>query len=114
MVGTPEELERWGIAKRIGKIHSGTDCDAEYNLFQAFFRPAQLEDNKLNGYTFESGPVTGAPIFLDAPAWFECQVTDLVRRGDHTVVVAEVVEAGVRDPDATPMALRDTTWHYGG
>jgi hypothetical protein len=38
----------------------------------------------------------------------------VVKRGDHTVVVAEVVEAGVRNPDATPMALRDTTWHYGG
>ena len=21
---------------------------------------------------------------------------------------------GVRDPKAAPMALRDTTWHYGG
>lgn len=83
-------------------------------MAQAFFRPAQLEENKLNGYVFEPGPATGAPIFIEAPAWFECQVTDMVKRGDHTVVVAEVVEAGVRNPDATPMALRDTTWHYGG
>jgi flavin reductase (DIM6/NTAB) family NADH-FMN oxidoreductase RutF len=51
---------------------------------------------------------------LDAPGWFECKVTDLVKRGDHTVVVAELVEAGVRDRNATSMALRDTTWHYGG
>jgi len=29
-------------------------------------------------------------------------------------VVAEVVEAGVRQADAAPMALRDTVWHYGG
>jgi flavin reductase (DIM6/NTAB) family NADH-FMN oxidoreductase RutF len=37
-----------------------------------------------------------------------------VTYGDHTVVVAEVVEAGVRDPNARPLALRDTSWHYGG
>jgi flavin reductase (DIM6/NTAB) family NADH-FMN oxidoreductase RutF len=83
-------------------------------MAQAFFKHAQREDNKLSGYTFEPGPVTGAPIFLDAPAWIECKVTDMVKRGDHTVVVAEVVEAGVRDPQTSPMALRDTPWHYGG
>ena len=83
-------------------------------MTQTFFRPALLEDNKLNGYVFEPGPTTGAPIFLDTPAWFECQITDVVKRGDHTVVVAEVIEAGVRNPDATPLALHDTAWHYGG
>jgi flavin reductase (DIM6/NTAB) family NADH-FMN oxidoreductase RutF len=41
-------------------------------------------------------------------------VLDIVKNGDHSVVVAEVVEAGVRQADAAPMALRDTVWHYGG
>ncbi len=83
-------------------------------MAQAFFKRAEYKEDKLSGYAFEPGPVTGAPLLLDAPAWFECKVTDVVKRGDHTVVVAEVVEAGVRDPDAKPMALRDTSWHYGG
>ncbi len=83
-------------------------------MAQTFFKQAEREGDKLSGYTFEPGPATGAPIFLDVPAWFECRVTDMIKRGDHTVVVAEVIEAGVRDPNATPMALRDTTWHYGG
>lgn len=87
---------------------------SQTQMAQAFFKHGQLEGNRLNGYEFEPGPVTGAPLFLDAPAWFECQITDEVKRGDHTVVVAQVVEAGVRDPDAKPMALRDTSWHYGG
>lgn len=79
-----------------------------------FFKRAEHEDHKLSGYAFEPGPVTGAPVFLDVPAWFECRVMDSVKRGDHTIVVAQVVEAGVRNPDAIPMALRDTAWHYGG
>lgn len=86
----------------------------QMGMAQTFFKQAQQEGNKLSGYAFEPGPVTGAPIFLDAPAWFECRVTDMVKCGDHTVVVAQVVEAGVRDPAVEPMALRDTPWHYGG
>lgn len=84
------------------------------DMAQVFFKHAEHKADKLSGYGFEPGPLTGAPLLLDAPAWFECKITDIVKRGDHTVVVAEVVEAGVRDPDAKPMALRDTTWHYGG
>ncbi len=83
-------------------------------MAQAFFKEAKHEGTELSGYAFEPGPVTGAPIFLDTPAWFECKVTEAVKRGDHTVVVAEVVEAGVHDPNARPLALRDTSWHYGG
>ena len=83
-------------------------------MAKTFFKHAEHEEDMLSGYVFEPGPATGAPLFLDAPAWFECKITDIVKRGDHTVVVAEVVEAGVRDPGAAPMALRDTAWHYGG
>jgi flavin reductase (DIM6/NTAB) family NADH-FMN oxidoreductase RutF len=84
------------------------------DLAQVFFKHAEYEEGKLSGYAFEPGPVTGAPLFLDAPAWFECKFVDEVKGGDHTVVVAEVVEAGVRNSDITPMTLRDTSWHYGG
>jgi hypothetical protein len=30
------------------------------------------------------------------------------------VYVAEVVEAGVRRPDAKPLVMWDTGWYYGG
>ena len=42
-------------------------------------------------------------ILVDLPYWFECRVTDTVARGDHTVFVAEVVEAGVRDESRPPL-----------
>jgi len=84
------------------------------DMAKAFFKHAEYQAGKLSGYAFEPGPATSAPLFLDAPAWFECKITDAVTHGDHTVVVAEVVEAGVRDPNARPLALRDTSWHYGG
>jgi flavin reductase (DIM6/NTAB) family NADH-FMN oxidoreductase RutF len=84
------------------------------DVASAFFRPGQVEGGRLNGYAFERGPATGSPVLADLPAWFEARVTDVIKRGDHTVYVAEVVEAVVRDASATPMSLRDTDWSYGG
>ena len=57
---------------------------------------------------------TGAPLLVELPYWFEATVTDTIARGDHTVFVAEVVNAGVRDDSATPMLLRATGMNYGG
>lgn len=42
------------------------------------------------------------------------RVTDAVKRGDHTVFVAEVVNAGVRDDSVAPLLLRATGMNYGG
>jgi flavin reductase (DIM6/NTAB) family NADH-FMN oxidoreductase RutF len=72
------------------------------------------DGDTLNGYRFEPGPETGAPLLVDLPYWFEARVTDTVARGDHTVFVAEVVSAGVRDSEKVPLVLRATGLNYGG
>jgi len=77
-----------------------------------FFKGADRQGDKLSGFTFESGS-TGAPILIDSPAWFECRVIEKVARGDHTIYVGEVVDAGVRR-EAAPLTLRDTGFFYGG
>jgi flavin reductase (DIM6/NTAB) family NADH-FMN oxidoreductase RutF len=82
------------------------------DIAMAFFKGAQPDGAKLNGFRFETG-ATGAPILLDAPAWFECRVAEEIRRGDHTIFVGEVVEAGWRR-DEEPLTLRDTGFFYGG
>ena len=81
-------------------------------LATAFFRGAELSGDRLNGYRLESSS-NGIPLLADPPAWFECRVTSDVRGGDHTIFVAEVVDAGVRK-DADPLTLRDTGFFYGG
>jgi flavin reductase (DIM6/NTAB) family NADH-FMN oxidoreductase RutF len=88
--------------------------DRQEEMAGKFFKQATYEDGKLNGYAFEPGVQTSAPIFADAPAWLECRVLETLGRGDHTVVIAEVVDAGVRDEGVVPLALRDTPWQYGG
>lgn len=86
----------------------------QLDIGKAFFRSTEVEGNLINGHEWEPGPATGSPLILATPYWFECRVTDKIERGDHTIVVGEVVEAGVRDADATPLLLRDTGMNYGG
>jgi len=86
----------------------------QQEMVKTFFKPAETRGNTINGYEFEPGPVTGSPLFVDVPAWFEVQLRHSFHSGDHTVFVAEVVEAGVRDAKARPLALHDTPWQYGG
>ncbi len=83
------------------------------NLAAEFFKPLRVEGMKMNGTPYETG-VTGAPILTETPASLECKVTDILKRGDHTVVVGEVVEAHVRRKDAEPLFMRSTGWFYGG
>ncbi len=62
-----------------------------------FFKSHEREGNSIGGQEFEAGPETGSPLILACPAWWECKLVDEVARGDHTIFVGGVVEAGVRN-----------------
>ncbi len=64
-----------------------------------FFKPSQIEGNRISGEPFHIGS-TGAPILDNAPASFECTVVDIVEKGDHHIVIGEVVDATVAKPPA--------------
>ena len=81
-------------------------------LATSFFRGATEENGKLNGYSYSPG-TTGAPVLTDPPAWFECRVLDVIRRGDHTIFVGEVVDAGVRSEEDA-LTIRDAGFTYAG
>jgi flavin reductase (DIM6/NTAB) family NADH-FMN oxidoreductase RutF len=102
------------LIERTGTFAVNVLGEDQLDIGKAFFRSATLEGDTINGHPFEAGPETGAPLLVELPYWFEARVTDTVRRGDHTVFVAEVVNAGVRDDTATPMLLRATGMNYGG
>jgi flavin reductase (DIM6/NTAB) family NADH-FMN oxidoreductase RutF len=83
-------------------------------IAKAFFRAPAADAGRFGAHRYEPGPLTGAPLLTDVPAWLEARVTDKVERGDHTVFVGEVVAAGVRDAAVEPLLLADTPWNYGG
>ncbi|HEV8438062.1 MAG TPA: flavin reductase family protein [Methylomirabilota bacterium] len=62
-----------------------------------FFKTAQREGSTISGEPFRAG-ATGSPILSNAPAFVECRVVATVEKGDHSVFVGEVVEAGISKP----------------
>ncbi len=79
---------------------------------KTFFRCPAPKEGKFGEIAFELGK-SGCPILEDVPAFLECRVVEIVEKGDHWVVVGEVIEAGVRK-ESLPLLLSQTAWTYGG
>jgi flavin reductase (DIM6/NTAB) family NADH-FMN oxidoreductase RutF len=61
--------------------------------------------------------VTGVPILDEAAAYLECEVEQIVDTGaGHSVVIAKVAGAGVRDEGESDetLTLLDIGWSYSG
>jgi flavin reductase (DIM6/NTAB) family NADH-FMN oxidoreductase RutF len=114
MVGVKTDSDTHRIVLKTNELAVNVLAEDQLDIGKAFFRTTKVERDELNGYKFEPGPETGCPLLVDLPYWFEARVTDKVQRGDHSVFVAEVVSAGVRDDSKTPLLLRSTGMNYGG
>lgn len=79
-----------------------------------FTKPTKVGGGQIGGFAFRKGASTGSPILERFSSWLEARVTDVVKRGDHSVFIAEVVGAGMTDPSAKPLELSSTPWYYGG
>ena len=71
-----------------------------------------MDGDSLGGFRFHKG-VTGAPILDDTPAYLECEVVDSLDAGDHTIVLADIVEAGIQH-DLALLDLAQAGYSYGG
>jgi flavin reductase (DIM6/NTAB) family NADH-FMN oxidoreductase RutF len=85
-----------------------------------FFKPLEREGNSIGGEPFHKGNL-GAPILENAPAFVECRLVDTIEKGDHSIFVGEVQDAGVKAqpagrPDDATLTLKDLgdKVFYGG
>ena len=62
-----------------------------------FFKPAERKGDTISGEPFRAG-TTGAPILTSAPAFVECTLEAIVEKGDHSIFVGRVVDAGLPKP----------------
>ena len=69
--------------------------------------------DKLDGVAHHPSPVTGSPVLDDATGWLDCRVAAEVPSGDHVLVLAEVVEAGVAG-EAETLTLKEAGFRYAG
>jgi flavin reductase (DIM6/NTAB) family NADH-FMN oxidoreductase RutF len=83
------------------------------DIAQKFFKHVDPVGNTFAGVPFVPSPLLKLPVFPDMAGYLECRITDRVNRGDHVVVVAEVLEAEL-GPASGPLVLSTTGWNYGG
>ena len=97
---------------RVAAIHI---LDAgQQEMAQRFFSPTRVVDGTINGEPFSPG-VTRAPILQNARAHVECEVRHIFSRGDHAVVVLEVIDAQCDgDGEIHPLTVAASPWEYGG
>jgi flavin reductase (DIM6/NTAB) family NADH-FMN oxidoreductase RutF len=120
VVGIKADSQIHGLIKEAKAFALNTLGKGQQALAFTFFKPAAREGQTISGQPFRTG-TTGAPILEKAPAWIECRLVDTVERGDHSIFVGEVVDAGVaqapsgRADDAT-LWLKDLgdNVFYGG
>src|SRR5262249_14149765 len=99
VVGVKTDSGAYGIVKKTGHFALNMLGKGQQGVAFAFFKPSQVADGRISGQAYKAG-ATGAPILTGAAAVVECKVTDIVERGDHHIVVGEVVEAQVMQPPA--------------
>ena len=85
-----------------------------------FFKSLEREGNQIGGEPFRKGAF-GAPILENVPAFIECKLVQTIERGDHSIFVGEVQDAGVKTPpsgrpDDLTLTLKDLgeKVFYGG
>src|SRR5204863_9500485 len=55
---------------------------------------------------------SGLPVVAGGAGWIDCQVLDILDKGDHRIGLAEVVDVGSGPGKLMP--LDELKWHYGG
>ena len=85
-----------------------------------FFKPLEREGNTIGGQPFRTGSL-GVPILEKVPAFVECALVETIEKGDHSIFVGEVKNAGVSQqpsgrPDDVTLTLKDLgdKIFYGG
>ena len=88
--------------------------EGQRDLADKLGRGASGASPKLKGIKTKPGPISGAPVLADALGWVECRVVATLPSGDHTLVLGEVVEAGIEHEGAQPLTLQASGLKYSG
>jgi flavin reductase (DIM6/NTAB) family NADH-FMN oxidoreductase RutF len=77
-------------------------------------RSSDQAPQKLKGVKTKPAPAAKTPVLTEALGWVECRTVASLPAGDHTLVLGEVVEAGVENGDAQPLTLSEAGFKYAG
>jgi flavin reductase (DIM6/NTAB) family NADH-FMN oxidoreductase RutF len=119
-VGVKADSHVHAVVKRASAFALNVLGKGQDGVAYTFFKPAERQGSTISGQPYRAGS-TGAPILASAPAFVECRLVATVEKGDHSLFVGEVVDAGVAKPpegrpDEATLWLRDLgdKVFYGG
>lgn len=112
-VGVKADSGAYAALKAAGHFALNMLGKGQQGIAFGFFKPAKKEGDTISGQPYRTGS-TGAPILSAAQASVECRVADIVERGDHHIVIGEVVDAHVATPpEGRPDLAILTMWELG-
>lgn len=85
---------------------------AQRELAGKLGRSSEQAPQKLKGVKTKPGPAAQTPVLTEAVGWVECRAVASLPAGDHTLVLGEILEAGMENGDAQPLTLRDAGMKY--
>jgi flavin reductase (DIM6/NTAB) family NADH-FMN oxidoreductase RutF len=98
-VGVKADSHAHALIKDAGAFALNVLGKGQQAMAYTFFKPAERQGQTISGEPYRNG-ATGAPILTNTPAFVECRLVATVEKGDHSVFVGEVVEAGLsRTPE---------------
>jgi flavin reductase (DIM6/NTAB) family NADH-FMN oxidoreductase RutF len=115
-VGARQNSHLHEVVEKAGTFALHLVAEDKKEVAELFIKPTEVKDGPegktIAGYSYTPG-ISGSPLLDGFPCWLELKVVEIVKRGDHSIIVGEVVDVGQRE-DAKPLALAATGWHYGG
>jgi flavin reductase (DIM6/NTAB) family NADH-FMN oxidoreductase RutF len=102
----PENFS-FSFLQRSGVFAINVLSQGQLELAHHFGTQSGHQVDKLTGRPWHPGTL-GAPVLGDAAAYLECRVVNLMRAGDHELVLGRPVGGEVLDPAAEPMTYAET------
>jgi flavin reductase (DIM6/NTAB) family NADH-FMN oxidoreductase RutF len=75
-------------------------------------RTSEQAPQKLKGIKTKPAPTAQTPVLTEAVGWVECRAVATLPAGDHTLVLGEILAAGVENGDAEPLTLKEAGLKY--
>jgi flavin reductase (DIM6/NTAB) family NADH-FMN oxidoreductase RutF len=75
-------------------------------------RTSEQAPQKLKGIKTKPAPTAQTPVLTEAVGWVECRAVATLPAGDHTIVLGEILAAGVENGDAEPLTLKEAGLKY--
>ena len=120
IVGVKSDSGAHSIIKEAGTFGLNILTKNQRSTAFAFFKPTIKDGNTINGEEYHSGS-TGSPILNRSKAYVECSLVETVEKGDHSVFIGEIKDAGINGipdgrPDDSILTLKDLgeKTFYGG